>query len=264
MGFSLIMNSLEKSGLAVDTEYPYGREELRMAPQAPALSVIMASKSFGNITAIKDASFDAQRGKIIGILGPVGSGKSTLMKLIAGVLPKDSGQILIDGIPISNSAKAKISYLPEGGVLPLYFTVGEAIDFYSDFFPDFDRARAESMLPALRLERHYEIKQISKSEREKLQLTLAMSRRASLYLLDEPISGVDPAARDYIINTVLRSFGGDSSIIIATSRVSDIQDSLDGFVMLGGGRVLDAGSTQELKRLRGQSLDEYFKEVFVC
>ena len=244
--------------------FAYSAQENKYAPEAPLLSVIMASKSYGQNSALKDVSFDVPKGKIIGLLGPNGSGKSTLMKLIAGLLTKDSGQIMVDGVQVSDATKAKVAYLPERGSIPLYFTVSEAIGFYSDFFSDFDKKRAEAMLSDLRVEKHCVIKTLSKGTREKLQLALVMSRRASLYLLDEPISGVDPAARDYIINTILRSYTGESSILISTHLISDIQNSLDGFVMLSDGRVFDANSTDELMRLRGQTPDEYFREVFRC
>ena len=230
----------------------------------PMLSVILASKSYGSLRALKDVSFDVKRGKIIGLLGPNGSGKTTLMKLISGLTPKDSGQVLIDGVPIGAATKAKVAHLPECGSLPPYFTVGEALGFCCDFFSDFDKEKAESMLSDLRVEKHQMIKTLSKGMREKLQLALVMSRRASLYILDEPISGVDPAARDYIINTVLRSCSENSSILISTHLISDIQSSLDGFIILDGGRIYDAGTTDELMRLRGQTLDEYFGEVFRC
>ena len=252
------------SELPIDKSFENKIAESEFDCDAPLLSVVGASKSYGGKSALSEVSFDVCRGKIIGLLGPNGSGKTTLMKLIAGLLTLDGGHIRVAGIPVGDRTKAKVAFLPERGSIPLHFTVGEAVGFYSDFFSDFDKQRAEAMLSDLRLEKHRPIKTLSKGTREKLQLVLIMSRRASLYLLDEPISGVDPAARDYIINTVLRSYTEESSILISTHLISDVQDSLDGFIMLNDGRIFDASSTEELLRLRAQTPDEYFREVFRC
>ena len=231
---------------------------------APLLCVRDLSKSYGDRTALSSVSFELPKGKIIGLLGPNGSGKSTLIKLIAGLLREDSGSISVSGMSVGEGSKAIVAYLPERNSIPTHFTVGEAIDFYSDFFPDFDREKAENMLSALRVEKRFPIRTLSKGAKEKVQLVLVMSRRARLYLLDEPISGVDPAARDYIINTIVRSYSEDSSILISTHLIADIQQSLDGFIILKDGKVSGIGTPKGLMKARGQTLDEYFREVFRC
>ncbi len=231
---------------------------------APLLSVRSLSKSYARVKALDDVSFTVPKGKIIGLLGPNGSGKSTFLKIAAGLLTKDDGEISIMGSPIGIFTKSVVAYLPERNSIPLHFTVGEALDFYADFFVDFDRARAEEMLASLRVEKHYKLKTLSKGTKEKVQLVMVMSRRAELYLLDEPISGVDPAARDFIIGTIIKNYSPDSSVLISTHLISDIEGIMDGFILLKEGKVAGIGTPEGLANSRGQSVDEYFREVFKC
>ena len=221
-------------------------------------------KSYGSTVALDGVSFKIPRGKIIGLLGPNGSGKTTFIKLAAGLLTKGEGSITVEGEPIGIATKARVAYLPERNSIPEHFTVGEALEFYSDFFSDFDVKRAEKMLASLAVEKQYRIKALSKGTKEKVQLIMVMARRASLYLLDEPISGVDPAARDFIINTVLKSFEPSASIIISTHLISDIEGIMDGFIFLKNGKISAMGTPEGLMKSRGVTVDEYFREVFRC
>ena len=231
---------------------------------APLLSLSDVTKAYGGTRALSGVSFNVEAGRVIGLLGPEGSGKSTAIKLIAGVLTIDSGEILVMGEEIGVESKRAVAYLPERNFLPLYFTVGEAISFFEDFFSDFDRARAEEIIANFSIGHHKKIKMLSKGEREKLSLALVMSRRARLYLLDEPISGVDPAARDYIIDTVLRNIPEDSSILISTHLISDVEKIMDEFVFMKYGEIYAHDTPGEIFEKYGKTVDEYFKEVFKC
>ena len=221
-------------------------------------------KSYGDVRALDGVSFEIPEGKIIGLLGPNGSGKTTLIKIVAGLLRRDGGRISVRGKEVGAESKALVAYLPERNSIPEHFTVGEAIDFYADFFADFDRDRAEQMLADLNVEKRYKIKSLSKGTKEKVQLVMVMARRAALYILDEPISGVDPAARDYIISTVLGNFEKTSSVIICTHLISDIEKIMDGFVFLKYGRIACIGTPEGLMSSLGKTVDEYFREVFRC
>jgi len=228
------------------------------------LSCKRLKKSYGRTKALCDVSLDVPRGRVVGILGPNGSGKTTFIKLIAGLLTLDSGKIRVLGKKIGVETKKHVSYLPERNSLPLHFTVADAVSFYEDFFADFERERAEKILDDLSIERKKKRKSLSKGAREKVSLALVMSRRADLYLLDEPISGVDPAARDYIIDTVIKNIPANSSIIISTHLISDIEGIMDEFVFMKYGEVYTIGTPREIREKYGKSVDAYFREVFKC
>ena len=221
-------------------------------------------KSYGKTVALDGISFKIPKGKIIGLLGPNGSGKTTFIKIVAGLLTSDSGEVTVLGNKIGPVSKSLVSYLPERNSIPEHFTVGEAMEFYADFFTDFDTQRAELMLSALRVEKHLKIKSLSKGTKEKVQLVMVMSRRARLYLLDEPISGVDPAARDYIIDTIINNFDPDASVVISTHLISDIEKVMDGFIFLKYGHIACIGTPKGLEASLGKTVDEYFREVFRC
>ncbi len=204
-------------------------------------------------------------GKIVGLLGPNGCGKSTLMKMIAGVLQKNSGEILIDGQEVSEKTKAIVSYLPERSYINSWMKVRDIVEYFKDFYADFDEQRAYKLLSDLSIDPNARLKTLSKGTKEKVQLILVMSRNARLYLLDEPIAGVDPAAREYILGTIVSNYNPEASIIITTHLITDVEQVLDEFCFLSyGGRVLQSGNADEARRQTGKTLDELFREVFRC
>ena len=204
------------------------------------------------------------KGQIIGLLGPNGSGKTTLIKLAAGLLTPSSGQILIGGMEPGPQTKAMVSYLPERPYFGGGMQVVEMLDFFCDFYADFDRARAREMLAHLGINEAAKLKTLSKGTKEKVQLVLVMSRNASLYLLDEPIGGVDPATRDYILQTILTNYNTESTVLISTHLIYDIEKVLDGFMFIAGGQVILQGSADSVRAQYGKSLDDLFREVFRC
>ena len=242
-------------------------EKIKAKPDvsdAPLLSCRDLTKSYGSLNALRGVSFDVERGRIIGLLGPNGSGKTTLIKLIAGLLTSDAGEVRVLGEPIGVKTKTRVAYLPERSSLPSHFTVGEAVEFYEDFFTDFDRARAEVILSELSLDKNKRLKTLSKGLLEKLCLLLVISRRADLYILDEPISSVDPAARDYIIDTIIKNVPKASSVIITTHLISDIERIMDEFVFMKYGEIYARSTPAEIREKYGIGVDAYFREVFRC
>lgn len=218
-----------------------------------------------NVPVLYNFNIDIPAGKIVGLLGPNGCGKSTLMKLLSGLLQADSGEILISGNPVGEKSKALISYLPERTYFSSNMKVKELVDYFEDFYSDFDTQRAYKLFADLAIDPEASLKALSKGTKEKVQLILVMSRNAKLYLLDEPIAGVDPAAREYILSTIVGNYNPDATIIITTHLITDVEQVLDDFVFLGfGGRVLLAGNAEEARNESGKSLDELFKEVFRC
>ncbi|MBE6605400.1 MAG: ABC transporter ATP-binding protein [Ruminococcaceae bacterium] len=204
-------------------------------------------------------------GRIIGLLGPNGCGKSTLIKLIAGLLVPDRGNITICGQPRSEATNALISYLPERPYFQSNMRVVQLLDYFSDFYADFDRSRAIAMLNDLGIAPDARMRTLSKGTKEKVQLVLVMSRRAKLYLLDEPIAGVDPAARDYILRTIISNYSPDATVVLTTHLITDIEPVLDDFVFMGhGGQILLAGNADEVREAHQKSLNELFREVFRC
>lgn len=214
--------------------------------------------------ALNHLTLELPKGQIIGLLGPNGSGKTTLIKLAAGLLTPTFGQITINGMPVGAATKAIVSYLPERTYLSPSMRVEECINLFSTFYPDFDRARALEMLQLLSVPINAKIKTLSKGTREKVQLVLVMARRAKLYLLDEPIAGVDPAARDYILDTILKNYCEDSTILISTHLISDIEGVLDSFLFIRNGQVICQDKVSAVVEQRGQTLDQFFREVFKC
>ncbi len=202
-------------------------------------------------------------GKIVGLLGPNGCGKSTLMKLISGLLVPDAGEIDICGERASEKTNAFISYLPERTYFNGWMRVEELIAYFKDFYADFDASLAEKMLADQQISLTSRLKTLSKGTKEKVQLIMVMARRARLYLLDEPIAGVDPAARDYILQTIIGSYNPDATVLITTHLIHDIEPILDEFVFMGyTGKILLSGVADEVRAEHGKSLDELFKETF--
>lgn len=214
--------------------------------------------------ALHDLTLTLPRGRIVGLLGPNGSGKTTLIKLLNGLLVPDGGEILIDGEKPGPSTKAKVSYLPERTYLKNGATIRELLSFFQDFYEDFRTDRAKEMLAALRIEENARIRALSKGTREKVQLILVMSRDASLYILDEPIAGVDPAARDYILRTIITNYNENATVLISTHLITDIENILDEVVFMKEGRLLLQTSVEEIREEKGKSVDAYFREVFAC
>mgnify|MGYP003292372462 CR=1 FL=1 len=229
------------------------------------LQCINLNKSFKDKQILKDINLTIPRGKIIGLLGKNGTGKSTLIKLINDLLTPTSGTILINGKEIGIESKKIISYLPERTYLDKSMTVDNVIKYFSEFYDNFDSEKARTLLKDLGLDTNQKLSKMSKGMQEKVQLVLVMSRNAKLYLLDEPIAGVDPAAREYILSTIVSNYNPEASIIITTHLITDVEQVLDDFIFISyGGQILMSGNAEETRNLSGKSLDELFKEVFRC
>ena len=222
------------------------------------------SKTYGNNQALCGVSFAIEPGRIVGLLGPNGSGKSTLIKLANGLLTPTNGKVLINGMEPGVETKKLVSYLPERTYLPTWMTGEKLIAFFSDFYADFKPARAQEMLEQLSIDPKMSIKEMSKGTREKVQLIMVMSREAKLYLLDEPIGGVDPATRDYIIRTIISNYGPDASVIISTHLISDVEPALDEVVFINRGQIVLQSTVDDIREKNGQSVDALFREVFKC
>lgn len=203
-------------------------------------------------------------GRIVGLLGPNGSGKTTLIKLANGLLTPSEGEVLVCDMAPGKESHASVSYLPERTCIPTWMSVKQLLDFYGDFYRDFNRKAAEEMLTHLNIRLTQRIKQMSKGTREKVQLIMVMSRAAKLYLLDEPIGGVDPAARDYILNTIISNYSKDATVVISTHLIEDIEPVLDEAVFLKDGRIFAHRAVDDIRETEGKSVDAYFREVFKC
>ena len=221
-------------------------------------------KNYSFVKALNNVNLNLEKGKIIGLLGPNGSGKTTLIKIIAGLLKADKGEVFIDGEKVSEKTKSFVSYLPERNYLDDTMKVYETVELFSDFYDDFDKTVAFKMLENLEIDLNRKFKNLSKGMKEKVQLVLVMSRKARLYLLDEPIGGVDPATRDYILNTIVSNYAKESTVIISTHLIADVEKVLDEFVFIKNGEIVLQTSVDNLREEKGVSVDEYFREVFKC
>ena len=221
-------------------------------------------KNYGGTRALDGLELELPQGKIVGLLGPNGSGKTTFLKIAAGLLTPSAGEVTVCGGKIGPETKAVVSYLPDKTDLNRQQRICEILDFFQDFYADFDRTRAEEMLSVLHIDPNAKLKTLSKGNQEKVQLVLVMSRRAKLYLLDEPIGGVDPAARDYILSTIINNYNPSATVLISTHLIADVERVLDEFVFLSQGKVIRQGNTDETREETGKSLDELFREVFRC
>lgn len=222
------------------------------------------SKSYNGFLALKDFNLTIPRGHIVGLLGANGSGKTTLLKLINGILVPSSGQVLINGLQPGVETKARVSYLPDQSYLNDWMRVSQLIDFFGDFYVDFDKSKAYDMLKRLNLDETKQLKHLSKGMKEKVQLILVMSRNADLYCLDEPIAGVDPASREYILNTIISNYSENASILISTHLIADIEMVLDDAIFLLNGELKLYQPVEEIRDTHNMSLDAYFREVFRC
>ena len=216
----------------------------------PILECKQLSKSYGKAPALENVSFAIEPGRIVGLLGPNGSGKTTLIKLANGLLTPDSGEILIDGAVPGRETHAVVSYLPERTAIPIWMSAGQLMDFYQDFYRDFRRQTAEEMLRHLDIRPTQRIRQMSKGTREKVQLIMVMSRSAKLYLLDEPIGGVDPATRDYILTTIISNYNPEASVILSTHLIADVEKVLDEVVFIDKGHLVLQSSVDQSPFLR--------------
>ena len=228
------------------------------------LEINNINKSYGKKTALTDVTIKLEPGRIVGLLGPNGSGKTTLIKLINGLLTPNSGNIIVDGNPVGEKSRLAVSYLPDKTYLPDWMKVKDVIRMFSDFYENFDSAKAMDMLSKLNINGEERLKALSKGTKEKVQLILVMSRSAKLYLLDEPIGGVDPAARDYILNTIITTYNPNASVVISTHLISDIEKVLDEAIFINNGHIVLHDTVDNIREKEGKSVDGYFREVFRC
>ncbi len=230
----------------------------------PILVCNNLTKKFGSFTALDDVSFLINPGRIVGLLGPNGSGKTTLIKTINSLLVPTSGEILIHGQKPGVESKKVVSYLPDKTYFNEWMKVDELINYYADFYEDFSTQRAYELLQHLDIQKDKKLKTLSKGTKEKVQLIMVMSRKADLYVLDEPIGGVDPAARDYILNTIISNYDGNASIIISTHLISDIEKILDDVIFIQNGKLRLYNSVDSIRNEQGTSIDALFREVYKC
>lgn len=230
----------------------------------PILEIKNLIKKYHTKNVIDNISLNVDSGKIVGLLGPNGSGKTTLIKLLAGLLTATSGDILIDNKEIGIETKAIVSFLPDRPYFANWMKVHDILAFFADFYRDFSMKKAMEMLKLLNIGVNDRIKTMSKGTKEKLNLVLVMSRAARLYLLDEPIAGVDPAARDYILRTIISNYSEDSSVIITTHHIADVEKILDDVIFLNKGKIELNSAVEDLREERGKSVDEIFRETYIC
>ena len=221
-------------------------------------------KFFPNCLALNNVDLTVPKGRIVGLLGPNGSGKSTLIKLANGLLTPTQGTILVDGQAPGIETKKIVSYLPERTYLTEWMTVQDMLDLFNDFYADFNMEKARDMLARLNIQTKSRIKTMSKGTKEKVQLILVMSREAQLYLLDEPIGGVDPAARDYILNTIIGNYNENATVLISTHLISDVEQILDDVIFINQGSVVLTSSVDDIREKQDKSVDALFREVFRC
>ena len=228
------------------------------------LKCINVNKSYGNKKILKDVNLTIETGKVIGLLGKNGTGKSTLIKLINDLLTLDKGEILIKGKKVGIDSKKIISYLPERTYLDKSMTVDKVIEYFKDFYDNFDEEKARKLLKDLELDTSQKLAKMSKGMQEKVQLVLVMSRKADLYILDEPLGGVDPATRDYILDTILSNFNEGASVIISTHLIRDVERILDEVIFIDKGKIVLQSDADELRKKENASIDEIFRRMFKC
>ncbi len=244
----------------VDLQQSFPAPEMR----PPILQCCQLSKIFGAVQALNAVDLTLERGRIVGLLGPNGSGKSTLLKTISGLLTPTAGDVFINGYRPGTETKAHVAYLPERTYLADWMRVRDIVGFFADFYDNFDSNKAYDMLGRLRINPSDRLKTMSKGTKEKVQLILVMSRSADLYLLDEPIGGVDPAARDYILSTILTNYSPNATVVISTHLIGDVEKVLNDVVFLAWGRIALYAPVEEIRRKEGKSVDQMFREVFRC
>lgn len=222
------------------------------------------SKVYEKHQALNTVNLSIERGRIVGLLGPNGSGKTTLMKLINGLLQPTTGEVLINGIAPGVESKKVVAYLPDKTYLNEWMTIQDLLHFFTDFYANFNTEKAKEMLKDLQIDETMKLKSLSKGNKEKVQLILVMARDAELYLLDEPIGGVDPAARDYILRTILTNYSTNASILLSTHLIQDVEQIFDDIIFLNQGNIVLNGPVDKIREERGKSIDALFREVFKC
>ncbi len=230
----------------------------------PILECKDLSKNFGGTPALNHVNLSIEPGRIVGLLGPNGSGKTTLIKLANGLLTPSSGEILVDGMAPGKKSREEVSFLPDRTCIPTWMTTRQLLDFYQDFYADFRRDASEEMLAHLNISSRQRIKEMSKGTREKVQLIMVMSRAAKLYLLDEPIGGVDPATRDYILTTIIRNYNPEASVVISTHLIADVEKVLDDVIFINQGQIMLRSTVDQIREEKGMDVDTLFREVFKC
>lgn len=222
------------------------------------------TKNYGSKRAVDNVDLSLEPGKIVGLLGPNGAGKTTMIKMAAGLVSASQGDVLVDGIHPGAETKEHVAYLSDRVIFPEYMTAGEMVRMYGDFFKDFNKEKAVDMLLSLGIRNNMKLREMSKGTKEKLQLVLVMSRQAEVYLLDEPIGGVDPAARDYILQTIITNYSPEALVVISTHLIGEVESVLDDVVFIKEGKILLNRNADELREEKGVSVEELFKEVFKC
>lgn len=229
------------------------------------VEIVGLTKSYDSKNvAVNNITLTLPKGKIVGLLGPNGSGKTTLIKMMNGLLTPDQGSIKINGKYVGVETKAHVAYLPDRTCLPGGQKISQILDYFSDFYEDFSKEKALEMLQSLNIDPSVRLKTLSKGNKEKVQLILVMSRQADLYILDEPIAGVDPAARDYILRTIINNYNPEATVIISTHLIGDIEQVLDEVIFMRYGHLVLYTSVDNIREQHGKSVDAYFREVFVC
>lgn len=231
---------------------------------APIVQCMGLTKTYGGKIALNQIYLNLERGRIIGLLGPNGSGKTTLIKIMNGLLNPTAGDIFINGLRPGTDTKYRISYLPERTYLQPGMKVMEMVQYFQDFYPDFRVDRAYDMLARLQIQPYERLKNLSKGMKEKVQLILVMSRDADLYILDEPIAGVDPASRDYILHTIVQNYNRNATILLSTHLISDVEQILDEVIFIRYGSIILQAGAEQIRRNEGKSVDRFFREVFAC
>ena len=230
----------------------------------PIVQCMGLTRTYGSTVALNQIYLTLERGRIIGLLGPNGRGKTTLIKIMNGLLKPSSGEIFINGQRPGIETKYRISYLPEKTYLQPGMKVIEMVQYFQDFYPDFRIDRAYDMLGRLQIPPTERLKNLSKGTKEKVQLILVMSRDADLYILDEPIAGVDPAARDYILHTILNNYNRNATILLSTHLISDVESILDEVIFIKYGNIILQAPAEQIRQREGKSVDRFFREVFAC
>lgn len=228
------------------------------------IEINQLTKVFEHVTALDQVTLELEAGQIVGLLGPNGSGKTTLIKIMNGLLTPTDGNVLINGLEPGIETKKMVAYLPDRNALPDYMTTDKLISLYEDFFEDFNRGKAEAMIKDLGIDPRLTLKKMSKGTKEKLQLCLVMARDAQVYLLDEPIGGVDPATRDYILRTIISNYNEDAVVIISTHLIADIESVLDDVIFIREGKIVLHESAEKIREEKEESIDQLFREVFKC